>query len=141
MGIGLKRTDLQLVAQAKINDAEILLQSKRFSNAYYLAGYAVEIGLKACIARILAPETIPDKAIIKGILNHQFVGLVGLAGLTQELRDEQDKDPQFGAYWGVVNEWEPDARYEDRDAMSAQLLLQAILDPKSGVLQWIKRHW
>ena len=43
MGPGLKREDLQANAQAKLDDAVILLQQGRFSNAYYLAGYAVEI--------------------------------------------------------------------------------------------------
>jgi AbiV family abortive infection protein len=83
MGLGQKRNDLQANAQAKLDDAIILLQNGRYSNAYYLAGYAVEIGLKACIAARITAETIPDKEFIKGILNHQFTRLVGLAGLSR----------------------------------------------------------
>ncbi|HTW35468.1 MAG TPA: hypothetical protein VMD53_12695 [Rhizomicrobium sp.] len=141
MGIGHKRSDLRSHAQAKLDDAVLLLQHSRFSNAYYLAGYAVELGLKACIAAQISAETIPDKAFIKGILNHEFPRLVGLAGLAGALKEQQDKDPAFAASWALVSEWEPDSRYEASDAMSAQLLVQAIADPKSGVLQWIKTHW
>lgn len=79
MPYGLKRSDLQLLAQAKLDDAKILLQASSFSNAYYIAGYAVEIGLKACIARQVTPETIPNKNFLQKVLNHEFMTLVSLA--------------------------------------------------------------
>ena len=131
------------MAQAKLDDAYFLLQNKRYSNAYYLAGYAVELGLKACIARQVSSETIPDKAFIKKILDHQFPALVALAGLTTALQEQQDKDANFAANWAVASEWIPDARYEPepRDPTSAQQLLNALADPTTGVMQWIKAHW
>lgn len=141
MGIGYQRKDLQALAQAKFDDAVILLTNARFGNAYYLAGYAVEVGLKACIAAQISAETLPDKALIKQILNHQFMALVGLAGLAQELKDKQDADAGFASNWAVASEWEPDSRYELIDPTSAQLLIGAVGDPKSGVLQWIKTYW
>ena len=81
------------MAQAKLDDASILLSNKRYSNAYYLAGYSIELGLKACIARQISAETIPDKALIKRILDHQFGTLIGLAGLATALKEQQDKNP------------------------------------------------
>ena len=141
MGLGHKRTDLQAFAQAKLDDACILFQNKRYSNAYYLAGYAVELGLKACIAAQMNAETIPDKAFIKKILDHQFPVLIGLAGLATELKDQKDRDPVFAASWAIASEWSPDVRYESRDVTSAQTIITAIAHPESGVLQWIKTHW
>ena len=141
MGLGHKRTDLQAYAQAKLDDAVILVQNGRYSNAYYLAGYAVELGLKACIARHIHAETIPDKYFIKKILDHRFQVLIGLAGLATELKDQIDKDSDFAANWAIVSEWLPDARYESSDVTSAQTLITAIAHPESGVLQWIKTHW
>lgn len=141
MGVGQRRDELRANAQAKLDDARLLLDSKRYSNVYYLAGYAVELGLKACIAAQISAETIPDKAFIKGILNHQFGGLVGLAGLAGLLNVQKDLDPQFAANWALVSEWEPDLRYVSIDPKSASLLVDAIADPKSGVLEWIKTHW
>jgi hypothetical protein len=141
MGPGQKRSDLRANAQAKFDDAVILLRNGRYSNAYYLAGYAVEIGLKACIAAQISAETIPDKAFIRNILNHQFRVLVGLAGLAGSLKDEEDRDQSFATNWAVASQWEPDARYDAIDPMSAQLLVEAIGNPNSGVLRWIKAHW
>lgn len=56
----MKRTDLQALAQAKIDDAAVLLQYGRSGNAYYLAGFSIELGLKACIAAQISADTIPD---------------------------------------------------------------------------------
>ncbi len=141
MGPGLKRGDLRANAQAKLDDAVILLRGGRHSNAYYLARYAVEIGLKACVATQVSAETIPDKAFIKNILNHQFRVLIGLAGLSGSLKDEEDRDQAFAANWAIALQWEPDSRHEAIDSISAQLLVDAIANPQSGVLRWIKAHW
>jgi hypothetical protein len=141
MAFGMKRTELQALAQAKLDDAMILFAAGRASNAYYLSGYAVELGLKACIAAQISAETIPDKAFIKKILDHQFNVLVGLAGLQGALKEAQDKDVAFAANWAIASEWSPDCRYETKDKMSTQLMLVAIGDPKAGVLQWIRAHW
>ncbi len=35
-----------------MRDAEVLLDAGQWSGAYYLAGYAVECGLKACAAEM-----------------------------------------------------------------------------------------
>lgn len=140
-GRAMKRTDLQAYAQAKIDDALLLLNHSRWSNAYYLAGYSVEFALKACIAKQVSADTIPDKAILNGVLSHEYAKLVGLAGLKGDLKGEQDANPDFAANWGIVSEWSPDARYRANSAMETQLLLQAITAPNNGVLPWIKRYW
>lgn len=141
MGLGHKRTDLQAIAQAKLDDAMILLQNRRFSNAYYLAGYAVEIGLKACIAKQISAETIPDKSFINQVFNHNLKTLVGLAGLSAQLDDQQDKDSIFAANWALAAQWTPEARYEAIDPTTATQLVNAVADSNSGVLQWIRIYW
>lgn len=141
MGLGYKQSDLQANAQAKLDDAIILLQHKKFSNAYYLAGYAVEIGLKACIAAQMTTGTIPEKSFFKKFFDHLLPGLIGLAGLASQLEEQKDKDSAFAANWAIVSEWSPEARYEASDPISAQTLIDAISDPTSGVFQWIKTYW
>ena len=137
----MRRTDLQALAQAKLDDAVLLLDHRRWSNAYYLAGYGVELGLKACIARQISSDTIPDRSIIKGIYSHVFRDLVGIAGLKAELEDRQKLSADFGSNWAIAAEWSPDDRYRAIQAMEAQYLISAVGDPDNGVLQWIKIYW
>lgn len=141
MALGFKREDLQANATDKLRNADLLFRAGAHANAYYLGGYAIEMGLKACIAKNVFAETIPDKAIIKGILDHDFNKLVGLAGLAKNLRMEQNRDFQFAGFWAVVSEWNTDSRYEGVGANAAQSLLIAISHETSGVLTWIKTHW
>jgi hypothetical protein len=141
MVFGLKRSDLKALAVSKIEDATHLISIGSYSNGYYLAGYSIELALKACIARQIAAETIPDKAFINSVYVHNLKSLIGSAGLNAALKEAEDKDPNFAANWAIVSEWTPEVRYETIEAFSAQLLSSAITDPKSGVLQWIKAHW
>lgn len=137
----MRRSDLHALASAKIEDANLLLIHKRWSNSYYLAGYSVELGLKACISRQISADTIPDKAILTGIHTHNYGQLIGLAGLKVDLTKHQSNDPQFAANWAIVNEWTPDVRYKTATPMEAQLIISAIADAKHGVLAWIRTYW
>ena len=128
MGIGLKRTDLQANALGKIDDAIILLRHGRHSNAYYLEGYAIELALKACIAAQIVAETIPDRSLMKNVISHDLKGLLGIAGLSRAHKDESDRNAEFAGYWAYTVEWSPESRYEAKDIMSAQYLIQAIKD-------------
>jgi HEPN domain-containing protein len=137
----LRRDDLQLVAQAKIDDASILLREGRASNAYYLAGYAIEIGLKACIAKQIAGETIPSLPFIRSIYDHDLQKLMKVAGLSAELKRALDSDALFATNWAIVCEWDPIERYSTIDLNTAQLMIAAVADSETGVLAWIRAHW
>lgn len=141
MPLAFKRTALQRLAQAKLDDAILLLGAGRPSNAYYLAGYAAEIGLKACISRQISAEAIPDKGFINAAYQHKLKELVNTAGLTLALKDRQARQDNFGAYWGIVAQWGPNVRYETVDPYTAQIMIQALTDNDAGVFEWIKTHW
>lgn len=66
----LTKTDLETLAQVRLDDSLFLLQAGRSSSAYYLAGYAVELALKACISKLIQTNVIPEKAFINAIYTH-----------------------------------------------------------------------
>lgn len=140
-GLGYRRSELQRLAESKLQDACLLASHSRWSNAYYLGGYAVELALKACIARQFREDTLPDPDLARNVYVHDFVKLVGLAGLKVDLKRRQESDPQFGANWSTISEWDESTRYESIDSLTCQVLLSAIAEPESGVLQWLKQHW
>jgi HEPN domain-containing protein len=137
----MRRADLQLLAKAKRDDAVLLLQNKRYSNAYYLAGYAAELGLKACIARVFAADDIPDKSFVNDIHTHQLQKLIGLAGLQTEFQNTQKANENFAVNWALVAQWTEAARYQSTDPYTAQITIDALTNPNSGVFQWIEQHW
>jgi len=141
MASGLKRTDLHSIALAKLEDATLLLDHERYSSSYYLAGYALEIALKACIARAIAAETIPDRRFINDIFVHDLAKLVALAGLKDALASRQTTDVTFAENWALVAQWRPEVRYEIVEPSQARETLAAMIDETSGVFPWIRRFW
>lgn len=141
MASEITRADLQKLADEKLSDAQILFNAKSWSNAYYLAGYAVELAIKACIAKSFKADTVPDKDLVIKTYSHEFPKLIGTAGLTAELQKQVQSSQDFGTAWGVVNEWSPDDRYRSSSEQDAKELIEAISDATHGVLVWIKTHW
>jgi HEPN domain-containing protein len=135
------RVDLQQLADEKLSDAQILFSAKSWSNAYYLAGYAVELAIKACIAKSFKADTVPDKDVVLKTYSHEFPKLIGTAGLTAELQKQVQASQDFGTAWGVVNEWSPEDRYRSNSEQDAEELIAAVSDTTHGVLAWIRTHW
>jgi hypothetical protein len=76
------RKDLQTLANLRLREARALAGAAEFSGAYYLAGYAVECGLKACIAKAVKRHDFPDpQQRGKDPYIHDLVQLLALAGL------------------------------------------------------------
>ena len=69
----MKRSDFQKLAEIRIAEAEILLKAKKYDGAYYLAGYAVECALKACVAKRTARYDYPDKDLANQCYTHKLV--------------------------------------------------------------------
>lgn len=137
----LTKTDLEKLAQVRLDDAVFLLSANRSSSAYYLAGYSVELALKACIARLIQSNVIPEKAFINAIYTHKLDVLLSSAGLLPQFQLDAKADPQFAAYWAIASKWSEESRYVFWDPMSASSMLQAVHEPNHGVFRWVKTHW
>lgn len=133
--------NLKSLAEMRLADAVILLQHGRHSAAYYLAGYAVECGLKAVVAVSFRATVIPSRSFVNAVHTHNLSELVSLSGLKPNLDQASKSDPALGANWAFVAGWKETARYETIDPFSANRMLTAIGDPTSGVMQWLKTHW
>ncbi len=139
MGSEVVKAELEALAQEKLDDAAALVAASRWSNGYYLAGYAVELALKACIAKSFKAVTIPDEDLVNATYSPTFP--VGTAGLGADLRNREQADANFAVNWGIVSSWSPEARYARATQKQAEDLLRAISDQDDGVLAWIKAYW
>jgi HEPN domain-containing protein len=136
----LSKARLIQLAETKLDDARFLLANGRSGNAYYLAGYAVELLLKAVLASRFKADTIPSKELVKDIFIHDLTKLLNLADLRTNLAEKQDIDPQFRGRWEIVLKWKETSRYDVWDVNQAAELIEAIDDSEHGVLQWLKTN-
>ncbi|WP_439541746.1 HEPN domain-containing protein [Hyphomicrobium sp.] len=135
------RDQFRTLAQAKLDDAKNLFDLGSWGNAYYLAGYAIEFGLKAVIASSFRENTLPDKNLVNSAYVHDIEKLVNTAGLTVALTQARQGDAALEINWAVVKDWSEQSRYEDATENEARELIAAIEDQQHGVLQWIAQHW
>jgi HEPN domain-containing protein len=135
------RADFQRLAELRLSEAEALLRAGLWAGAYYLAGYAVEHALKACIAKRTRAEEYPPRNTKESHYVHDVKKLVVTADLESELKAKR-ADTAFADNWKVVTDWNEHARYEDTWTQAeAEALLKAIADPINGVVTWIRAHW
>jgi len=138
----MNRADLQGLAELRIQEAKLLLDNGFHQGAYYLAGYAVECALKACIAKKTRAHDFPDKELVQKLFTHDLEVLLRKAGLESELLSDAEGNATLERNWTLVKEWSEEARYSTASLIPfAEELFSAIIDPESGVLTWLKKRW
>jgi len=136
------RNDLRRLSRLRIREARLLLHAGSFQGAYYLAGYAVECALKACIARQFQQHDIPDRKHVNDVYSHDVDKLLDLAGLRPALQHDAATQPALKTNWNVVKDWSETARYEPSIAgQRAQDLYSACAGRRDGILGWLRNRW
>lgn len=139
----MNRYELQRLADERLADAQALANAGRWSAAYYLGGYAVECGLKACILAFVERTGVifTDRRFGERCWTHSIEDLVKLADLEAVRGLDIAANPNLGNNWLVVKDWSEISRYQMKSQTEAEQLLSAISDPTDGVLPWIRRRW
>ncbi len=141
--MSLNRTDLQQLAEVRLVEANALLAAGLWDGAYYLAGYAVECALKACIMAYVerTGAIFEDKKFSEKCWTHDFNALVEVAKLESARGAEAAANPQFKLNWRTAEGWKETSRYVRTGEADARAMLTAVGDPNHGVLTWIRRQY
>ena len=138
------RLEWQQLAERWLVDAKTLLDDHRWASAYYLAGYAVECGLKACVlVRVAATAEVifDDRKFSEKCWTHNVAELVKLAGLEATRVADVTANRAFRKNWLVVKDWDEKTLYLSTKHHKAKQLYNAITDNANGVMPWIRAHW
>jgi HEPN domain-containing protein len=118
-----KPSTLKHLAEERLNDAKVLFKANRYEGAFYICGYAVEMGLKYKICNTLGWDEYPsgkgsDK--YKTFKTHDFEVLLHLSGIEKEIKKSL-------AEWSVVKNWDSETRYSSQQLSSKEvdLMIQA----------------
>ncbi len=136
----ISKATLLTLSDARLLEARTLLEARLWSGAYYLAGYSMELRLKAHISVRFKTGVIPDRAELNKIYTHNLKELVSLANLREAHAEAQRSDSEFAARWSVAADWNEQSRYIIWDQAAATALLDAITAPQHGVMAWLARH-
>ncbi len=87
------RADIQTLAEGKLLDAECLFNNKSYDSSYYLAGYVIELLLKAKVCKNLGIDNLfdfenskqhkwkADNNLTRSLRVHDYEQLLILGGL------------------------------------------------------------
>ena len=137
----MNRSDLRSLAVLRLQEAKALLNKRLYDGAYYLTGYAVECGLKSCIAKKTRRHDFPDRRIVNDSYTHDLNQLIKVSGLQAALEVEMQRDRAFEVNWALVKDWNEGSRYERHDRAAAKSLYAAVADDRHGVFKWLRHHW
>ena len=137
----MNRGNFQVLAELRLREAEALFAAGLPDGAYYLAGYAVECALKACIAKRTKEYDFPEKSLVNESYTHNLKELVRLALLKGDLELAIQEDPVMETNWTIVQSWSENSRYARRTVIEASALLQAVENQSGGILPWVRQRW
>src|SRR4051812_12696520 len=102
----MNRADLQQLAGERLREAKALLAARCWSGAYYLAGYAVECGLKSCLIKhLMRTDQFPERRFSEQCWTHDLKQLLGLTELKGVLAEDSLADPNLGSNWDIAKDW------------------------------------
>ena len=136
--MSLFKENLLSLAKTRLDEAIALFEHKYYSGAYYIAGYSVELNLKARISENFFKDYIPDKKFVNDIYTHDLAKLLGLSGIKREFDDACKNNEALQLNWETIKKWSEIARYEKFDQVEAYSLINAINNQENGFNQWLQ---
>lgn len=138
----MNRSDFQSLSRLRIRESRVLLTNGYYMGSYYLAGYAIECALKACICRQFRRFDFPDKKLVNTSYTHDLEMLLKNAGIQKEFDAEINRSRPFALNWNVIKDWSEEVRYNKSLSKSkAQDYYSSCTARTNGVLSWLKKRW
>ncbi|MFA5892576.1 MAG: DNA-binding protein [Candidatus Margulisiibacteriota bacterium] len=126
---------LKQLSRERIRESRILFAKRKFSGAYYLAGYSIELALKAYYCKQMS---FPPKDT-KDLYCHNLETLLLSCGLKESLLNDIKTNHDLGAKWGVITKWSEESRYLITKKEITRDFLDAIDNKRYGILIWIMK--
>ena len=138
----LNRDLLRNLADARTEEARILLREKQWTGAYYMTGLAVECALKSCLASAVKEFDFPDKEFVNRMYIHNLEKLFVLNGaLWLALQSDMKADAKLAVNWSTVKDWDDSKRYNIVEELEAKAVYDAATEAGSGLMVWLKGKW
>ena len=142
---------IRSLAALRLEEAEVLIQQGKPDGAFYLAGYSVELTLKAKISErlgvgsLFAEKPLPNEVFTdigklrQLVQTHNLFLLLVVGGLRAAYEQQKLVDKAFSKFDDLLWTWSEQLRYRLPGQANARDVQQFIdfLGNKNGLLQWI----
>ncbi len=139
------RNELKQLAKTRLQEAKVLFDKGFYDGVCYLAGYVLELALKARICKILDLAEYPQSGeISRAFKTHKYGDLFTFSGLERKFNDAIGTNSSLLMNWSLLTKWTEEFRYRPIGSSSkkdAEKVINALDNPKDGVFTWIKKRW
>lgn len=139
--------EIKELAELRIKEAELLFENGFYDGSIYLAGYSVELLLKAKICELLdVPDLFGGGAtpeVLKSFKTHKLENLLTLSGRVRKLQNDKKDNVQLFNNWSLVCEWSEQKRYCSCGTctkINAEKFLNAVTDKQNGIKSWLEQN-
>lgn len=105
----ISKSELNKLAKARLKDAKVLFDAKRYDGAVYICGYVIELSLKLRICKTLNwegfPSTNSEFQDFRSFKTHNLDVLLALSGVEEKIKTK------YLSEWSAIIIWDPEARY------------------------------
>jgi hypothetical protein len=144
------RVKFQELADRRLSEAKVLLTASQYEGAFYLAGYAVECGLKAAVCNTLQTDIFEESPELqKGFKTHRLDHLIVLSGLSKRLSADAGNDPGLSLAANLFTlppfnvfrweGWSEEIRYNSE--VCEQMICEQFVEHVEQFLVWLRKHW
>lgn len=143
--------EIRALAKERLEEAIILKDNKKFNGAFYLAGYAIELSLKAKICeKFDIPNLFEESTSIpgiselrKGVKTHDLLTLLVFSGLKNKYDTAKAKEKiLFRLNSLLFTNWNESYRYKPcgfcKDADVNELI--TLLQQPDNLIEWIEKN-
>ena len=135
-------SDIRSLADSRLEEAELLSANGFYDCAFYIAGYALELQLKAKICEHFNlpdfySQYVPRTDLAKTFLIHNLERLILLSGLHAKFEVERIANTNFDSHWYNVSLWSEKSRY---NLIGTQTITEItnFLESIKIIIEWIK---
>jgi hypothetical protein len=134
------QSEIKKLAKQKLEAAKCLLENEHYDDAFYLAGYSVELYLKAMICKTLGVDSFfsfdkISKEHYRPFKIHDYEVLLVFSGIYSAFQTAMS-EPEFAKTWDVVEKWNENWRYaSDLDKGRVKLFVNA----SEIICSWIQK--
>jgi len=143
--------EIKKLAYLRLDEAKILCDAGKYNGAFYLAGYSVELMLKAKVCEHLGiGDLFAGKEckvagigdIKNAVQTHDIGILLIFSGLRGRLADMSKDGIVMESYGLLLGVWSEKVRYQfvEQDAHKVKRLIELLSDKEKGLLAWIKKN-
>jgi len=138
------------ISKTRLEESKILFANGYYEGSFYLAGYSVELALKAKVCRVLDIPNLYDetflrqdsnKDLLRSHLTHKLNSLILLSGLRTKFDLAKSNNVQLLSNWSFLAEyWSEKCRYNCCGTVTkenCERLITSIEDTQNGILTWI----